>query len=98
MVYIIWEFDVEPSQITAFEKIYGSSGAWALLFQRSKNYHGTSLLKDYDKLGRYLTIDQWDNLVDFENFKNKHIEAYEALDRTCANLTLSEKKVGVFLS
>ncbi len=69
MVYIIWEFDSEPSQVTVFEEIYGLRGAWALLFQQSKNYHGTSLLKDPNKLGRYLTIDQWVNLVDFENFK-----------------------------
>ncbi len=96
MVDIIWEFNVEPSQVTAFEEIYGQGGAWVLLFQQSENYHGTSLLKDHDKLGRYLTIDRWDNLVDFENFKDKHIEAYEALDRACENLTLTEKKVGIF--
>ena len=52
-----------------FEEIYGSGGAWALLFQQSKNYRGTRLLKDYDKLGRYLTIDQWDDLVDFGTLK-----------------------------
>ena len=98
MIYIIWEFDVEPSQIKAFEEIYDSRGAWAQLFQRSKSYHGTNLLKDCDKLGRYLSIDQWDVLVDFENFKNEHTEAYEALDRACENLTLSERKLGVFSS
>ena len=98
MVYIIWEFDVESSKMTVFEEIYGSCGAWALLFQQSKNYHGTHLLKDPNKLGRYLTIDQWDNLVDFEDFKNKHMEAYEALDRSCEHLTLAEKKMGVFVS
>jgi len=96
MIYIIWEFDVESSKMSAFEETYGSHGAWTILFQQSKNYHGTVLLKDHAKLGSYITIDQWDNLVDFENFKTQHIEAYNELDYQCENLTLAEKKIGIF--
>jgi hypothetical protein len=96
MIYIIWEFEVEPSQVALFEEIYSAHGAWALLFSQSKNYHGTTLLKDHAKTARFITIDQWDKIDDFESFKTQHLEAYNNLDQQCEHFTVSEKKIGTF--
>ncbi len=96
MIYIIWEFDVEPSQIALFEEIYSSHGAWTLLFSQSKNYHGTTLLKDHAKPARFITIDRWGKIDDFESFKTQHLEAYNQLDKQCEYFTLAERKIGIF--
>ena len=96
MIHIIWEFQVEPSQVDEFERNYSQQGAWARLFSKSENYHGTLLLKDSNASGRYLTIDRWNSLADFEDFKAQHLKAYDDLDRVCEILTLAEKKMGVF--
>jgi quinol monooxygenase YgiN len=96
MIHIIWEFKVNPSQAAAFEKIYGPQGAWAELFCESKEYHGTILMKDNASSDRYLTIDRWDNLKAFENFKAQHIKTYTDIDHKCEKLMLAERKVGVF--
>jgi heme-degrading monooxygenase HmoA len=96
MICIIWEFDVDPSQVVLFEEIYNSNGPWALLFSQSSNYHGTTLLRDHAKPARYLTMDRWNKIDDFENFKNQHLEAYNHLDKQCERLTLAERKIGIF--
>jgi len=96
MIHIIWEFQIDPSQVKAFEEMYGSQGAWALLFQQSEEYHGTTLLKDHIVPNRYFTIDQWNKLDAFESFKAQHIKAYRDLDHTCEKLTIAERKIGVF--
>lgn len=96
MIHIIWEYEVDSSQAKTFEEVYGSRGDWVSLFQQSQNYHGTMLLKDHAKPGRYLTIDRWNNIDDFENFKSKNIDSYNKLDHRCDALTLAEKKIGVF--
>ena len=96
MIHIIWEFQVDPAHIAEFEKNYNAKGTWAILFNRSENYHGTTLLKDNNIFSRYLTIDQWDNFVAFEDFKAKHLKAYNDLDLACEKLTLSENKIGIF--
>jgi hypothetical protein len=96
MIHIIWEFQVDPSQIIAFEKNYGPQGAWGILFQQSEDYHGTILLKDNAASGRYLTIDRWNSFAAFENFKAQHFKIYNDLDLICEKLTLTEREIGVF--
>jgi hypothetical protein len=96
MIHIIWEFQIDPLQASKFEEIYGSWGAWSLLFQQSKDYHGTTLLKDSTMPGRYFTIDQWAKLDAFESFKAEHINAYNDLDHECEKLILIERKIGIF--
>lgn len=96
MIYIIWEFIVDPSQIAAFERIYGLHSDWIILFQKSKEYHGTKLLKDCSVPGRYITVDKWDNLDAFEKFKAKYSNEYQDIDIACEKITISEQKIGVF--
>ncbi len=55
----LWEFQVKPERISAFEEIYGPDGSWAQLFRSSPDYLGTELIRDFDRPGRYLTLDHW---------------------------------------
>lgn len=97
MIKIIWEFQVDSSQLNEFEQAYDSQGYWASFFKQSKKYHGTQLIKDISIPGRYFTIDQWDDLEAFENFKSQNISAYQKLDNSCEKLTLAECKIGIFI-
>lgn len=96
MIYIIWEFQVHSPQIIEFEKTYGSNGSWATLFMKSKNYHGTTLIKDSMKIGRYLTIDCWNELSAYDKFVKKFSKEYHEIDQLCEKMTSSERKIGIF--
>ena len=96
MVDIVWEFEVKPEHIAAFELHYGPAGTWAQLFRTSMEYGGTVLLRDSERPGRYLTIDRWPNLATFEHFKQKHEAEYRRIDAEMEHLTSSEKRLGVF--
>jgi len=42
-------------------------------------------------------MDFWDSDVAYENFKNNHREAYQALDQATEGLILQERHLGSFL-
>ena len=92
----LWEFQVKPDSISAFEKIYGPDGAWAQLFRKSPNYLGTELLRDLDHPGHYLALDRWTSREALQHFKQQHHSAYAALDLECEALTERETRLGDF--
>ncbi len=96
--YILWRYRVRPEHAAAFEAAYGPRGAWARLFQRSSGFLGTELLCDAASPGVYLTIDRWRTQHDYDAVLREHIDEYTRLNRDCAMLTLSEERIGGFLS
>lgn len=90
MYIIIWEYQVKPEHTTEFEEGYSSSGAWAQLFQKSKGFLKTELLRDEKHPGRYLTIDEWISPQEYEHFLSHWGHAYAALDAHCEHLTEQE--------
>ena len=92
----IWEFQVKPEAIAAFEEIYGAAGAWAQLFRQSPDYRGTELIRDLDRPGRYLTLDHWASREALRRFKQEHHAKYAALDKQCESLTEREVFLGDF--
>lgn len=94
----LWEFQVKPDSISAFEEIYGPDGDWAQLFRQRSEYLGTELLRDLNHPGRYLTLDRWTSREAFQHFKQDHHAAYDALDKQCESLTEREALVGEFES
>lgn len=94
----IWEFEVKPEAIYAFEEIYGPDGAWAQLFRRSPDYRGTELIRDLERPGRYLTLDHWTSREALQRFKQEHRAGYAALDKQCESLTEREVFIGDFES
>jgi heme-degrading monooxygenase HmoA len=94
MYVIIWEYLVKAERSSQFEKIYGTTGAWADLFRKQNGYLGTELLRDSQGHERYLTIDRWESLGDYESFLSRWKKEYEALDVLCAGLTENETMIG----
>ena len=92
----VWEFQVRPESIAEFERAYGPDGLWAELFRRSSAFLGTELLRNRDRVGRYLTIDRWASREALKRFKEQYSEEYAALDRALEKLTEREALVGDF--
>ena len=86
MIAIVWEFIVKDEAVSAFQLAYGPDGDWAALFRQHPGYEGTTLLQDATARGRFLTIDRWES------------EEYSRLDAMFGELTVSERKLGVFVS
>jgi heme-degrading monooxygenase HmoA len=94
---IVWQFTVEQRNVDAFVAAYGPRGDWAELFRRAQGFRGTTLLRDAADALRYVTLDRWDSLQDFERFRDMFGRAYEDLDASCESLILSEQLIGRFL-
>ena len=96
MVRYVWEFVARADRVTEFEQSYASSGAWAELFRRSEGFRGTTLLRDAENARRFLTIDSWDSAAAFAAMRERFGKEYGELDRRCAALTESERRIGEF--
>jgi heme-degrading monooxygenase HmoA len=93
---IIWSFQPRPERVSEFEIAYGPEGVWARLFRKSPHYLGTELLRTVDGSGRYLTIDRWQSRAAYETFCAEHGDEYQAVDRACESITLTEEQLGEF--
>lgn len=93
---IVWEFEVRESRRREFESHYGPEGSWAQLFRAAPGYVSTELLNDCDHPLRYVTIDHWSDREQWLDFRSRHAEEYEALDRQCETLTTREAPLGEY--
>ncbi len=92
----IWEFYVAAEMCSRFEAEYGPQGSWVGLFRTAPGYVKTSLLHDTSDPSRYLTIDVWESIEAHAAFRAGFAPQYEAIDRRCEGLTLSERAIGEF--
>lgn len=92
----VWSFQVASELAAEYERIYGPDGDWVALFRGAPGYLSTQLLKDRETVGRYLTIDTWASAAAFDAFRAARAAEFEALDRRCEALTLSETLIGRF--
>ena len=98
MLHILWEYRVGEDKRSEFERHYNGNGTWAALFRRDAGYRGTTLLRDPEDGGHYLTIDVWDDAASFHRFQQDFAAEYAALDRQKEALTESERHQGTFES
>lgn len=96
MFVVVWQFEIAEEKIADFEAAYGPDGDWAQLFRKSPEYLGTELLRDVYISGSYLTIDRWKSEEAFRAFRRHNDAAYEALDRSCDELTSKETRIGAY--
>ena len=94
----IWAFEVHPEHVAAFRWHYGEGGAWTQLFRRGRGYLGTRLLQDEADPLRFVTIDTWSSVEDYEAFRASYASEYAALDRLCEGFTVQETLIGHFTS
>jgi heme-degrading monooxygenase HmoA len=93
----IWQFHTKADCEAGFRATYGSLGAWAELFRRGAGYLGTELLESTADPTIYITVDRWESAEAWQAFLREWSEDYDALDRTCEELTLDEAEIGAFL-
>ena len=100
MYVILWEFVVPPEKVAAFIAAYKDDGAWAKLFAQDEGYVGTELLcsTEAGQEPTFLTIDRWKAAEDFTRFQEQFGDEYKALDTELEGLTVSERKLGMFVS
>ena len=100
MYVILWEFVVPPEKVDAFVAAYKDDGAWTKLFAQADGYVGTELLcsTEAGQEPTFLTIDRWKAAEDFTRFQEQFGDEYKALDTELEGLTVSERKMGTFLS
>ncbi len=96
MYAVVWEYEVRPEHVVAFEALYGADGDWARLFRRADGYLETRLYRDAARPMLYLTIDYWLSRAAYEAFARAAGPAYAALDRRGDALTVRERHLGAF--
>ncbi|HEV8255177.1 MAG TPA: antibiotic biosynthesis monooxygenase family protein, partial [Vicinamibacteria bacterium] len=74
-MHVVWEFRVLPDKRYEFERRYGGDGDWARLFRLADGYAGTTLLRDAEDPGRYVTIDAWRDREAYAWFRERHMSA-----------------------
>jgi quinol monooxygenase YgiN len=89
----VWQYDVRPGAEQGFEEAYGAGGTWAQLFALNDGHLGTELFRSLDVPGRYVTIDRFIDLQAWRRFVADHGPAYQQLDESCAELTVSEREL-----
>jgi hypothetical protein len=96
MFVVLWEFEVKPGSTERFERVYGPGGDWDSLFRRDPNHAGTSLWRDPDRPGVYLTSDYWHSCAAYEAFLATQETEYKSLDAATQELTTHERKIGAY--
>jgi heme-degrading monooxygenase HmoA len=96
MYVILWRFRPLEGQESEFERAYGPSGEWALLFRRDEGYLGTELLRRSEDPSEYLTLDRWVSRTAYETFRSRFSSEYRQLDRLFEDLTEEETPLGAF--
>ena len=93
---IVWQFTVEARHVEAFVAAYGPAGDWARMFRLAKGFCGTTLLRDAVDPLRFVTVDRWDSLGDFERFREEFGSAYVEMDAKFERLSSAEQLIGRF--
>jgi heme-degrading monooxygenase HmoA len=96
MYVILWRFRPLEGRESEFERAYGPSGEWALLFGRGDGYLGTELLRRSDDSREYLTLDRWVSRAAYEAFRSRFSSEYRRLDERLVELTEVEAPLGAF--
>jgi heme-degrading monooxygenase HmoA len=92
----LWEFSVREARQAEFESCYGPAGDWARLFSQAPGFIGTELLRDRADTLRYITIDRWASIEDWQAFRARYAAEYERLDRASETLTAREAPLGEY--
>jgi heme-degrading monooxygenase HmoA len=89
----IWEYRVRPGRALDFERAYGPTGPWVSLFKNTAGYLRTELHRDCQTANRYITIDYWDSVEAWQEFRRTMATDFETLDARCEELTVEEREI-----
>jgi heme-degrading monooxygenase HmoA len=91
MYVAVWKFIAKPGREADFERHYGPDGSWAALFRNAPGYVRTELYRGDDN--SYLTVDYWETVETWLEFRAARGREYAALDDELAALTEREEAV-----
>jgi heme-degrading monooxygenase HmoA len=74
LIALVFRYEVRDPG--AFEGVYGPEGEWAHFFRSGEGYIGTELLRDVDEPDRYLVVDRWESVDDYNAFLSMHQAEY----------------------
>lgn len=95
-IIILWEFFVKKECEAQFFKAYAAEGTWGKFFKKGKGFIRTELLKDAENPLRYVTIDYWNTVEEYERFRKEHLSEYQRIDEHNEKLTERENFIGIF--
>lgn len=95
MYCILWNYEVESGNASAFEQEYGRSGSWFKFFEGCDDYLGHDLLKSTDGQ-TYSLLERWISKDAYEDFVNGNKAQYDDLNSKFGDLYKSETKVGTY--
>ena len=96
MYVILWRFRPLVGREGEFERAYGPSGEWALLFGHAEGYLGSDLLRRSEDPKEYLTLDRWVSRAAYQTFRARFGSEYRRLDGQLEDLTEEETPLGAF--
>lgn len=96
MIYVLWEFTVNPGSGREFEDRYRAKGDWTRLFSSADGFVRNLLLRDMARQGRYVTIDVWHTRTEFERFRDANTTRQPEINAACAPLANEERVIGTF--
>ena len=91
MYVTVWKFIVKPGKEADFERHYGPDGSWVALFRNAPGYVRTELYRGEGT--EYLTVDYWETVETYLEFKAARGEEYARLDEELSALTEREESV-----
>ena len=74
MIALVFSYEVRDAE--AFERAYGPEGDWAQFFAQGRGYVGTELLRDVELPSRYLVVDRWESIEEYNAFLAEHQDEY----------------------
>lgn len=96
MIEIVREFIVKEEVQGHFELAFGPGGAWSKLFAQFPGFRGTTVMRDVKNPLRYLTIDLWETVEQWEQMLIEREAEYSELEITFVDWTESRKELGIF--
>ena len=91
----VFEYEVDPAGVAAFEAAYGPDGDWARFFRTGDGYLGTDLWRAPEGR-RYLLVDRWRSAADYDAFLAAHAEEYRRRGDSAQSLYRAERALGRF--
>src|SRR3954454_9531205 len=95
MVSIVWQFNVKRGREAEFEQLYGADGERTTMNRHTREYLGSSFLRDQSEPSRYLVIEYWSEMLVAEQHNSFRPAALIALDGAEPGLLESTEPLGV---
>jgi quinol monooxygenase YgiN len=96
MIAVMWQFDVKKGREKEFETLYGVDGDWTALNRQTRSYLGSSFLRDQNRASRYLLIEYWSEMLDYEQHRTTRSELIQSIETRRAELLEGVEPLGIY--